>query len=312
MRIIYTVGTAGVSGGTGVILDMIQFTKELGHDVYIYCLDNNVAGQWHQRHPDIKMLLSEYEIRPTDVLVASEEFVWAIPALSHVTSKYFLINQGLNSSLVSDFGRNTYPVTKLIYQGALGVIANSQHTKTNIEILFDIKPDKVHLYTLRIDDIFKPKEKEQLVSYMSRKNRPFGCFVVNYLCGKYPDIEFVDICNMDINQVADVMGRSKLFLSFGGPEGFGLPPLEAAVSGCKVVGHDGGGGEEYFMRPLFTKIPFHDHMEFIKKAEQYVKTNYYDSDYEDHRMRLKDHYSLDNSRKSFYNALNSILGDMNG
>lgn len=310
MRIVFTIGTAGTSGGTGVLLDMIQFTEEMGYDTVIFCLDKHTAAQWNHRYPLARQLLSEHEIKPDDVLIVSEEFVWAAAHLSHITNKYIILNQGLNASLVSDFKRNTYLVTKLIYQGAIGVIANSQHTKDNIEKLFDIK--SVHPFIIRIDDKFEPKEKSNMVSYMSRKNRAFGCFVVNYLCGKYPDVDFVDICNVDSDQVADIMSRSRVFLSFGGPEGFGLPPLEAAISGCKVVGFDGGGGEEYFNRPIFTKIPFYDHMEFIEQAEMFVRADHIPSMYEEQRLKLKNHYSLDNSRKSFYNAMNSMLGDLNG
>lgn len=310
MRLIFTVGTAGISGGTAVLNDMIQFSKDKGYDTFIHCLDTNTHRQWLDRHPNIPQI-ANVDFKPEDVFVASEEFVWAVPHLTKYTSNYIVLNQGLFASLVSDFGRNTYPATKLIYQGALGVIGNSEHTNKNIIKLFNLDETKVHLFTIGFSNIFEPKQKDNTVSYMSRKNRAFGCFVVNYLSGKYPDVNFVDINNMSIDQVADVMGRSKLFLSFGGPEGFGMPPLEAALCGCKVVGFDGGGGEEFFNAPIFTKVDFYDHMGFIKEAEGYVVSNYYDA-YEEQRLRLKEHYSMDNARQSFYNTLDNILGGRNG
>ena len=42
-----------------------------------------------------------------------------------------------------------------------------------------------------------------------------------------------------------------MFLSFGHPEGFGLPAAEAMSCGCLVVGYDGLGGREFF-RPAFS------------------------------------------------------------
>lgn len=307
MRVVFTAGTAGASGGTAVIKDMITFTKGMGYDTYIYCLDEGTRQSWLTRHSDI-IHIPVNDIKSDDILIASEEFVWAIPTLSHLTSRYIILNQGLNASLVSDFGRNTYPVTKLIYQGALGVIGNSVHTCENITTLFELDKSKVHLYTIGVSDIFQPKDKRNVVSFMSRKNRAFGCFVINYLCGKYPEVQFVDINQMTQEQAADVYGRSRIFLSFGGPEGFGLPPLEAALCGCKVIGFDGGGGEEFFVEPIFTKIPFYDHMEFIKVAEDYLISEYDSSLYDNQRMQLKNHYSMDNARQSFYNAINNILG----
>lgn len=315
MRIIITVGTASSSGGTDVLLDMYQFTKELGYETHIYCLDGNTSAGWQYRHPEVSQLISEYELKSDDVLIASEEFVWAIAALSHITTKYIILNQGLNASLVSDFKRNTYTVTKLLYQGALGVIANSKHTQRNIIKLFDLDPDKVFLYKIHIDEIFKPTKKTHTVCYMPRKNRAFGCFVVNYLCGKFLDYEFVPINNMDRQQVAEVMGRSSIFLSFGGPEGFGMPPLEAALAGCKVIGFDGGGGEEFFQAPIFENIPFYDHMKFIKYAEDYMNGDEWDKGIharELQREELRKEYSLQSARESYYNAINSILGVNNG
>ena len=48
---------------------------------------------------------------------------------------------------------------------------------------------------------------------------------------------------------ADVIAtlqRSLVFLSFGHPEGFGLPVAEAMACGCAVVGYSGLGGRELF------------------------------------------------------------------
>ena len=47
------------------------------------------------------------------------------------------------------------------------------------------------------------------------------------------------------------MRESAVFLSFGHPEGFSLPPAEAMACGCVVIGYHGRGGREYF-RPEFS------------------------------------------------------------
>ena len=43
-----------------------------------------------------------------------------------------------------------------------------------------------------------------------------------------------------------LMKKSLIFLSFGHPEGFGLPVAEALACGCAVVGYSGLGGRELF------------------------------------------------------------------
>ena len=59
------------------------------------------------------------------------------------------------------------------------------------------------------------------------------------------------IDKMSPPQVAEMMRQSAFFLSFGHPEGFPIPPLEAMACGCVVVGYHGRGGREYF-RPEFS------------------------------------------------------------
>lgn len=295
---------------------MIQFSQELGYDTLVYCLDPNTAHHWHHRHPETKQLLSEWEIKSDDVLIVSEEFVWAITFLSHITNKYIILNQGLNASLVSDFKRNTYTVTKILYQGAMGVIANSKHTLTNVAKLFDVDTSKMYLYKIHIHERFKPctGTKGKIVTYMPRKNTAFGCFVLNYISGKFLDYEFVPIHNMNQEQVAETLSTSSIFLSFGGPEGFGMPPLEAALAGCKVIGFDGGGGAEFFQAPIFENIPFYDHMKFIGYTEKYMNGEIGDDlqKRELQREELRKEFSLQSARESYYNAINSILGVNNG
>jgi glycosyltransferase involved in cell wall biosynthesis len=63
--------------------------------------------------------------------------------------------------------------------------------------------------------------------------------------------EVVPIDGMSQGEVANVLRRSAIFLSFSQHEGYAMPPLEALASGCFVMGFDGFGGREYF-DPRFT------------------------------------------------------------
>jgi len=71
--------------------------------------------------------------------------------------------------------------------------------------------------------------------------------IINYgdLSGFKLPPDFEVISPEDDVQLADIMGRSHLFLSTSLWEGFGLPALEAMACGCAVITSDNGGCREY-------------------------------------------------------------------
>ena len=71
------------------------------------------------------------------------------------------------------------------------------------------------------------------------------------------------LIDLSHNDVARYLNSARLFLSFGHPEGFGLPIAEAMASGCWVVGYSGGGGRELFRFGASSEIPFGDWSAFV-------------------------------------------------
>ena len=55
---------------------------------------------------------------------------------------------------------------------------------------------------------------------------------------------------MTEKEIAFNLIKSKIFLSFSELEGFGRPPLEAAIAGNKVIGYHGEGWKEYMKKPV--------------------------------------------------------------
>jgi len=62
-----------------------------------------------------------------------------------------------------------------------------------------------------------------------------------------------------------------VFLSFGYPEGFSLPPVEAMASGCVVVGYHGRGGREYFDPSFSYPVEAGDIIGFAQTVEELLK-----------------------------------------
>jgi glycosyltransferase involved in cell wall biosynthesis len=57
-------------------------------------------------------------------------------------------------------------------------------------------------------------------------------------------------------------------LNFVHLEGFCLPPAEALISGCYVIGYDGRAAAEFMNEPYAQVIAYGDFQNFILKTEQ--------------------------------------------
>ena len=106
----------------------------------------------------------------------------------------------------------------------------------------------VHRVPVLIDGTrFAPRPKERLIAYMPRR-RSQDLQAVRHLLRRAPEVagwSLVPIDRMSEREVADVLGRSAVFLSGAEREGFGMPGAEAMAAGCYVIGFTGDGGSEY-------------------------------------------------------------------
>lgn len=114
----------------------------------------------------------------------------------------------------------------------------------------------------------EPWRKEPLVSYMPRKNPADAARVVDALReqGAFADLEVRAITGCTHRETAEILARSSVFLSFGHPEGWALPPAEAMASGCTIVGYHGRGGREYWAPGCTHPIEFGDLDGFVHTA----------------------------------------------
>ena len=92
------------------------------------------------------------------------------------------------------------------------------------------------------------EKKTRQVAYMPRKNYKDISIVTELLARQpwWPGWKLVPIQNMSQSEVSSVLKNSIAFLSFGHPEGFGLPVAEALACGCYLIGYNGIGGRELF------------------------------------------------------------------
>jgi len=104
---------------------------------------------------------------------------------------------------------------------------------------------------------------------MPRKHADEALQVINILKFRSALAGFtvVPIHGVSEAKAAEIMRESLVFLSFGYPEGFPLPPLEAMASGCLTIGYQGMGGAEYFTAEHAFPIATADVLAFAKTVE---------------------------------------------
>ena len=101
---------------------------------------------------------------------------------------------------------------------------------------------------------------------MSRKLPVHSNLVINYLKSQLPKKWLVkDINNLNEKKTYSSLKESKIFLSFSNMEGLPLPPAEAALAGNFVVGYTGEGGDEYWKKPIFTRVNSGEIKTFVKE-----------------------------------------------
>ena len=117
------------------------------------------------------------------------------------------------------------------------------------------------------------------------------------------------LINVSEKKLIHTLSISKIFLSFSDFEGVGLPPIEAALSGNKVIGYVGGGGSEYWKKPIFTKVENGEIEDFAKKILSNIKS--YKTSWikktKKNRLLLSKYYSKKSEKDSLTLLSNKIL-----
>ncbi|MDD5389292.1 MAG: glycosyltransferase [Gallionellaceae bacterium] len=207
-------------------------------------------------------------------------------------------------------------ITPYTHQDVIATLINSYDGEDYLRYAFPKLP--LHRFRLSIDPhrfSFQAEKKKQ-ICFSRIKNQADAMQVVNILKfrGALKDFEIIPFINLPQAEVARIYKDSLLFLSFGYPEGFGLPPAEAMACGCVAIGFHGGGGRE-FLRPEFSyPIEQGDIVGFARTVEEVIKA------YElnpaailDKGRRaadfIRDHYSPEKEEAEVISAWQAIILD---
>lgn len=208
---------------------------------------------------------------------------------------------------------NDYTKLKKSYENAKIIISDSDYSIRCINHMFPEFKKKIVRVNFLVDhNKFKILKKLNLITYMPRKLSEHSNLLNFYIKGLLPkNWNIIPLINLSEKKLINYMGKSKIFLSFSNLEGIGIPPIEAALAGNKVIGYTGGGGVEYWKSPIFKKIEYGEIDEFgqvlLKEIKNY-KINWLKKS-KKHRQIIAAQYSHEKQTKSLAQLI-KIIGKL--
>jgi glycosyltransferase involved in cell wall biosynthesis len=173
-----------------------------------------------------------------------------------------------------------------------------EFTKKIVRVNFSVNEQK-----------FKISKKSNFITYMPRKLPDHADLLIFYLKNLLPKSwKIVPLINISEKKLVTYLSKSKIFLSFSNLEGIGIPPIEAALAGNKVIGYTGGGGIEYWKSPIFKKIEpgeIDDFGQILLKEIKNYKLSWIKKS-KKYRKQLSKQYSEQNQTKSLINLIKII------
>lgn len=165
-------------------------------------------------------------------------------------------------------------VLNVAYHGAHSILTISDDATRCVAMAFPGVEDRIFRVHAAVDaHRFNPHQvKENLITYMPRKLGDHSSKVLFFLRHHLPAhwrVQAIDGLN-EVG-VSELLQRSKIFMSFSHFEGFGLPPIEAALCGNQVIGYTGQGAKEYWLPDAFEAVESGDVVGFAERVLDRVK-----------------------------------------
>ena len=264
-------------GGVKQIHRVAETLVSLGHEAILVQDSDSFHPQWFSSQVTSiskkDWFAKLHELTDSDYVVIAETF---LPILQTIPSfiPIVIFNQNGSYSFGLPQFKKSEPakVFSAYHQSrVVQVWCVSEHDRQLLTQGFNLPVSKVFHIPNNIDPsgIRSDVPKQPAIAYFTRKNSSDQDIVVEMLKSRswLRGWKLLPIASCSHQEVLDILAKSSIYLSFGHPEGFGLPVAEAMASRCAVVGYTGLGGRELFNRAELYKcavaVDFGDWLGFI-------------------------------------------------
>ncbi len=259
------------SGGIRVLYKHVDTLNRNGFPAFILHQNPGFRCTWFENHTPVTNAV-EARIMPDDYLVIPEEIFTEISKLARGIRK-IVFNQNCYYTFSHGYALDKTE-KNISYQDKeiIAALVVSDDSERYLAYAFpELKVVKIHN---SIDPrlFFYNEAKKPIISFMSRKHLEDALQVINILKYRdaFGDFEIRPIADKTETEVAQILRESLIFLSFGYPEGFSLPPAEAMACGCIVIGYHGMGGREFFKPEFSYPIVNGDIITFAQTIEKVI------------------------------------------
>lgn len=287
-------------GGIKIIYQQIDILNQLGFKAFVLHTEQDFRCNWFNNQTQIAYF-NQVKIEPTDIVWVPENAVigrfkslpnnertfrkltgrykykHSIIDIWNIDCRKWVFNQNAYLTFEEVDGVISPEMLANFYQGIEAIICVSDNNMRYLNTVFpQIKIDRIHL-GINEANIFKynpPAQKERVIAYMPRKNADHIKRVLPLLY-QIPAIKsgawvLKPLDKMVYTEIANQLHKAAIFLSFGYPEGSPMPPKEALISGCLLVGYHGEGGQEYFPASSKLNVPFGAVTEYALKVGEAI------------------------------------------
>ncbi len=205
----------------------------------------------------------------------------------------------------SIFPTNNISKLNLAYNKAKYILTYSKDIKECVSLAYPKVKKKIIDVKYSIDfKNFKKATKKNIITYMPRKLKKHSELVISFLKNYLPKKwKIKPLMNLSDKEVYNNLAESKIFLAFSELEGLPLPPVEAAISGNKVIGYTGEGGKEYWKKPIFIEVKSSEIKDFCKKILINLNLKNFTQNSSKQRKKLSGMFSL----KAEHDAIKKFL-----
>lgn len=203
---------------------------------------------------------------------------------------------------------NDYKTLDASYKNSKFILSVSNDINKCLKVAFPKYKNKILKTSLSVDNHnFKHKRKKNnLITYMPRKLSKHSELVLFFLRNKLTkNWKIKSIHNLKEKKVYEYLLKSKIFLSFTQFEGLGMPPIEAALAGNKIIGYTGEGGKEIWKKPIFSEIPSGNILKFVNEILKNIKKIDLKNS-NNQRIKIAKRFSIINEKKNIIKMLNKI------